>query len=277
MESFFSIVLFLLVLAIVWGVLLWKKYSALNNMKEWVTWSASKNNDVRCNLSLWSYIGNAQIKLNIPEQYRITSDELQHVKEILAEYQMLLTQAYYDNQLWGLKSKYVVTGEDYFMFCLYVFLCEDKFSESGLICKKIKYITYKYCKESKVLYKNVPAWNERKIKDELEAELSKSIIRDKKIVIDDRYFDDLWSKDPKGFWTEVKKEWYAQNPGKTETTGGIPFEKSCEYLEWVLSVASKWSIAQMRKELIAANKPNAETMCVFDVIERTQYYFPLIK
>lgn len=277
MDGLFSIVLVLLVLVFAWGISIWRKYSALNNMKEWVAWSASKNNDTRCNLPLWAYIKHAQIKLAIPEQYRITGDEWEYVKSILVDYQRLLTQTYYDNQLWVLKSKYVVTGEDYFMFGLYVFLCEGKLPESGLVSKKIKYITYMYCKESKVLQKNVPAWNEQVIKDELNAEVTKSNMRNEEMVTDDRYFDDLWSKNPKAFWDAVKKDWYTQNPGKTETNSGIPFEKSCEYLEWVLSVASKWSIVEMRKELIAANKPNAKTMCVFDVIERTQYYFPLIK
>lgn len=35
-----------------------------------------------------------------------------------------------------------------------------------------------------------------------------------------------------------------------------------KYLEWMLGVASKWSIAEMRQNLIAAKKDQAETMCV---------------
>ena len=92
----------------------------------------------------------------------------------------------------------------------------------------------------------------------------------------DHYYDELWKKDRNLFWAQVKKEWHDLNPGKVTTCDGISFEKRCEYLEWMLGVASKWSIAEMRQNLIAAKKDQAETMCVFDVIDRTDYYFPLI-
>jgi hypothetical protein len=96
----------------------------------------------------------------------------------------------------------------------------------------------------------------------------------------DKYYDKLWKKDQNEFWREVKRDWYIRHPGETQVYGhsfetrkeGIPFEKRCEYLAWMLSVASPgWSIAQMRAELRDDNSG------VFEIIDKYDYYHPMIK
>ena len=114
---------------------------------------------------------------------------------------------------------------------------------------------------------------------ELEAvEEATHIIAHSPIVLhNDDYFEQLWKNSHSDFWKEVKLEWRAKNPGKTETDSGIPFEKRCQYLSWVLSVSSNWTISNMRQKLISTNKEDASTMCVFDVIDRYNYHFPMVK
>lgn len=96
------------------------------------------------------------------------------------------------------------------------------------------------------------------------------------VAHDDDYYDSLWRSDYNEFWKQVKLEWRANNPGKTTTESGIPFEKSCEHLSWQLGHASKsLTIAQMREKIpYNRNKPNP---CVYDVIREYIYYYPICK
>ena len=96
------------------------------------------------------------------------------------------------------------------------------------------------------------------------------------VAHDDDYYDSLWRSDYNEFWKQVKLEWRANNPGKTTTESGIPFEKSCEHLSWQLGHAPKsLTIAQMREKIpYNRNKPNS---CVYDVIREYIYYHPICK
>lgn len=96
------------------------------------------------------------------------------------------------------------------------------------------------------------------------------------VIHNDAYYDKLWKTNEEDFWKQLKLEWRAKHP-KEIGIDGIPLEKRCEYLSWMLSVAGKWSIVEMRQKLISTNKKNAQSMCALEVIDRYDYYFPMVK
>ena len=132
---------------------------------------------------LRSYISNAQIKFQLPQEYRISGDEeWSFADDIISEYQKDLTLAYFQRKLKKPKSKYIIDSDHYFMYALCSFLhdhqCEYKFlghnmhgkrieykeygswggtlfdatyslSEFAVVYHKLYYITYLFCKASK--------------------------------------------------------------------------------------------------------------------------------
>lgn len=96
---------------------------------------------------LWTYISNAQIKFQLPQEYRISGDdEWSYAKDILSEYQKDLTLSYFKGQLKPIKSKYIVESEHYFMLGLCGFLkdhqCEYKFLGHDMHSKRVEYKEY---------------------------------------------------------------------------------------------------------------------------------------
>lgn len=180
----------------------WHKYSQEQQLRDLIAWSVSADNHSRCNLSLSEYIGNAQIKLSLPQECRISgSVEMDYMKEILTEYQKDLSQSYFKGRLRLIKSKYVVRGETYFMFALYAFLsdhqCDYQFlghdmhqetvsykrygdwggplfdatyslTDFAVVYHKMHYITYMYCRGNDILRDFVPEWNEKNLKEILD-------------------------------------------------------------------------------------------------------------
>ncbi len=178
-----------------------KAYNA-KSLKKLVAWSVTEDNHIRCNLPLSSYIVKAQNKLSIPCEYRISGKtETWYMEEILAMYQKDLSQAYFKDQLVVIKSKYVITGEFYFMYLLYVFLSDHQYdyeflghdmhkeqleythhgdwggplfnatyslTDFALVFHKMHYITYMYCLSNEVLKDFVPEWNEENLKEILD-------------------------------------------------------------------------------------------------------------
>ena len=69
-------------------------------LKAIVAWCATDNSNMfRCNLHLWEYISDAQIKLKLLQEYRIsTEEEWDLVKEIITDFQKDITQKYFYNQ-----------------------------------------------------------------------------------------------------------------------------------------------------------------------------------
>ena len=154
-------------------------------------------------LPLYSYIANAQIKLNIPSEYKIGgTNEWDIVKNILTEFQKELIQDYFNSNLKIVKSKYVIPGEHYFMFALTSFLedhqCDYDFqgnnmrkeqlsykrygdwggpcydatyslTDFALVYHKLYYITYLFCKRSEIFNpKGVAFQNSESIKSILD-------------------------------------------------------------------------------------------------------------
>ena len=166
----------ILILAIIGMADQLRKFYRDKKIKKWVSWvvvydapyspSASGHD-----MPIWMYIHNAQIKLNIQEEYRISSDEeWQFVKEIVQELQNNLMQSYFKGHLGVIKSKYEIRGEHYFMYKLGEFLekherdheflgydmrnyCDPDYSltDFSIAYFKLYYVVYLFCKKCKPL------------------------------------------------------------------------------------------------------------------------------
>lgn len=129
-----------------------KKFYQEKKIKNWVSWVVVYNTLAVSShdMPLWMYIHNAQIKLGIDERYRISTDEeWKFAKEIIQEFQNNLMQSYFKGNLGLIKSKYVIYGEDYFMYKLGSFLEEHQ-------CD-YEFLGYKMHKE-RISYKKYGSW-----------------------------------------------------------------------------------------------------------------------
>ena len=173
------LIIFIFVAIIAFGK--WHELTQDRKLRELVAWSVSTDNHNRCNLPLYAFIGNAQIKLSLPQKYRISGDvERDYTNEIITEYQKDLIQSYLKGHLKLIRSKYEVRGEDYFMFALYAFLSNRqgdyeflghnmrKATDLTVVFHKMHYITYMYCRENKILKSLVPERNEKNLKEILD-------------------------------------------------------------------------------------------------------------
>lgn len=189
MEGLISAFIFLFICVLVWAFTTWRKLKNMERLKELVAWSICESDGVRWNIPLWAHLKNAQLHSNVSEQYRIAGDEeWQDTKEIIERFQKELTQSYFNGQLWALKSVYNISGKDYFLYMLYVYLCENdnygygqnvvfrlrnnEIGHRNIVFHKMQYITYMYCKENLALQKNVPAWKESNLKEILDNDIS---------------------------------------------------------------------------------------------------------
>lgn len=181
MESVLAMLFIVFVVVAIIAFKKWHEASQERNLRDLVEWSTSSDNHIRCNLSLSAYVYNAQIKLFLPQEYRIAGDEERKTaNELLEEYRKDLMQAYFAGKLNIPKSKYVVQGQDYFMFALYAFLsdhqCDYEFlghnmrkaTDFAVVFHKMHYITYMYCRKNETLKDLVPEWNEKNLKEILE-------------------------------------------------------------------------------------------------------------
>ena len=169
-----------------------KENTKEKELKEVVAWCASSNsNTFRDNIHLWEYLSNAQIKLNLPHEYCISTDDWELTKEILQAFQNDVTQRFFINQISLPSSKYVISHETYFMYllqdycarhqCDYEFLGHNMHKETieyksygswgaalydaiysltdfAIVVHKIYYISYMYCKNSSSLNPNGERW-----------------------------------------------------------------------------------------------------------------------
>ena len=180
----------------------WRELSKTKKLKGLVAWSVTGdycpavgiNSYVR---ELWTSVLIAQHKLGIPEEYRINEKEdFEICHEIIKEYQVDAARKYFLSELALIKSKYAVSGEDYFMAAFYEFLtkrqcynevighamhkerleqkhygdwggaCYDAtylLSDFGLIYHKLLYITFRYLKASRIFNpENLPDWQKQR-------------------------------------------------------------------------------------------------------------------
>lgn len=187
MDGFVAALVLLFICVSVWAFTTWRKLNNTERLKELVTWSVFESDGARGNMPLWAHLKNAQV-YNVSDQYRINGDEeWATVKEVIERYQKELTQSYFDGRLWNPKSVYGIDGKDYFLYMLYVYLCENanygqntvfslrsnEIGNRSIVFHKMRYITYMYCKGNLALQNNVPAWNESVLKAILDDDIAK--------------------------------------------------------------------------------------------------------
>lgn len=188
MEGLISAIILLFIFWSIWAFTTWRKLKNMENLKEWVAWSICESDGIRWNIPLWVHLRDAQLKDYIQDKYRLSSEEeWESARKIIERYQKELTRSYFDGRLWTLKSIYGITGKDYFIYMLYVYLCENanygqatvfhllqnnEIGNRNIVFHKMHYITYMYCKENLALQKNVPAWNESRLKEILDKEIA---------------------------------------------------------------------------------------------------------
>lgn len=184
MEEFISVLIFLLIVASIWAITTWRKLKDMEHIKEWVAWSVCESDNIRYNIPLWAHLKDAQIHAHICDEYRIAGEEeWESAKEIIQRYQKNLTKSYFNGQLWALKSIYGISGKDYYIYMLYVYLCEHQIYGHNIVFHKMHYITYMYCKDNLALQKNIPAWNESVLKEILDDDIAKKQISSHKIPV----------------------------------------------------------------------------------------------
>lgn len=161
-----------------------RQYRQKEELRRLVAWCASDDRQLRANLELFQYVSNAQLEF-VPEEYRISGEsEWRYARQILHDYISNLTEAYFHDSLCVPKSRYVISGNDFFMDKLYSYLmdhqCDYKLcgidmhketlsfenhgvwggmlfdatyalSDFGMVYHKLYYISCLYCKASPVL------------------------------------------------------------------------------------------------------------------------------
>ena len=202
MEGLISAFIFIFICVSIWAFTTWRKLKNMENLKELVGWSVHEDNSLRYNIPLWVHFRDAQLKECIQDKYQITGEEeWEEVKDIIAKYQKELTNSYFEDRLWAMKSIYEIRSKDYFIYMLYVYLCEDvnyaywqnsvfrfrnvrnRVERKNIVFHKMRYITYMYCKENLALQKNVPSWNEGVLKGILDEDFSKEQMASHKIPV----------------------------------------------------------------------------------------------
>ena len=198
MESVLTMLSTLFALVAIISFVKWHEYAQAQKLRDLVSWSAigdyspalGRNSYVR---ELLFTVLKAQRNEYIDEKYRIDEEEKQYVIEIIEDYQRDIMRSYFKGHLTMIKSKYVISGEDYFMLMLYSFLsdhqCDYDFLGHGMhkerihsesygstyaltdfavAFHKVYYIAYMYCRRKDTLRKFVPGWNENNIKEILD-------------------------------------------------------------------------------------------------------------
>ena len=185
MIDFLVSIIFFLILILLFFIPKYRQHRDQTSLYNLVSWCVTKDSSLyRCNLPLYSYIFNAQIDLDVPLQYRLSvSQDKAAVEELLTFFQNELSKNYFEGSLKCVKSKYVIPGSHYFMFALNSFLskhqCDTYFngydmhkktlsynshgswgtplfdasyelSDFAIVYHKLYYITYLFCKNSKV-------------------------------------------------------------------------------------------------------------------------------
>lgn len=188
-----SAILMVLILVAVIAFSKWKELIKEKKLRQLIAWSVTTNyqhiGSVRPGLDLIDYINEVAYNHILPKHYCISEgDERELAKDILKEYQRVLTQEYFNGELSLTEAKYTDEGKHFFFAHLFNFLqkhkCDDKFigkemhskllshkrygksftsgSEStyslstlGIVFYKLYYISYLFCKDSSIYGKSI--------------------------------------------------------------------------------------------------------------------------
>lgn len=156
-----------------------KKKSESKEHKDLVAFSSGRTGT---GLSLIDYLKNAQNDLKLSDEYKVFGrEEWSYAEKIIEEYQKYVLDKYFSDELYFPKSKYVIRGNDFFMFKLQYYLdchmCESYFgdydmherilkrngnsytfsdttyllTDFAIVFVKLYYISFSYCKQSKIM------------------------------------------------------------------------------------------------------------------------------
>lgn len=147
MADFLVNTFFLIICLLIYCIYKIIEYKKSATLRELIAWCVTINDNIyRCNLRLRDYILKAQNHLQIPEEYRIKGEEWDYVNIIIEKYQRDLTEAYFSGRALIIKSKYVISGETYFIFSLSNYLedhqCDSKFLTFDMHKEKLSYKSY---------------------------------------------------------------------------------------------------------------------------------------
>lgn len=144
-----ELLLFLLALSLgycIYKLYLYKQQLKLQYLVAWsVTTHCSSAPSIRPGLDLIDYIHRAQMNLKIPSCYCFTQQsELDFVDLLLKEYQRSITQAFFNHSLQLPKYKKSLSGEQFFMYMLYMTLnqhqCDSYYLNHAMHTKRLSYI-----------------------------------------------------------------------------------------------------------------------------------------
>ncbi len=192
----------LLFLFAIVAIFKWHELAKTKQLKNLVEWSVTGGYCPAAGINsydreLWVALLITQHKLNISREYRINEKEdFDNCHEIIKEYQADISRKYFLGELTLIKSKYAVSGEDYFMAAFYEFLSKRQcynevvghtmheerleykhygqwggelydatylLSDFGLMYHKLLYITFCYLKNSKIFNpENKVDWQEQR-------------------------------------------------------------------------------------------------------------------
>lgn len=199
--------IFLFAVVLVWGFSKWRNLRKLEQLREWIYWASSKNNNARYSMSLLQHFKNEQIKAKIPDPYRVSGDEeWEFVEKILKEYQLDLMYAFFEGRAAIIKDKLSVNencNTSYFVFSLYIFLCDHQcdykfcgeemhsktiehnsygvwghplfdatyaLTDFAIVFHKMMYVTYMAAKGNGLLKDFLPSWKEENLKENLDTQ-----------------------------------------------------------------------------------------------------------
>lgn len=185
MENMFASIFIIAVVLCIYLCYQLHQYVKAKKLKKLVAWCTMDDSQkFRGGLKLYQHVNNAQLH-NVATEYHIHGEtEWEFTNEILFSYAKYLAEQYFDDRLYIPKSKYVVRGEDYFMFTLCDYLsmheCDYEFcghsmrektlsfknhgmwggplfdakfalSDFAIVYHKLYYISYMFCKSSPIL------------------------------------------------------------------------------------------------------------------------------
>ena len=169
-------ILLLLVVTTYQGIAVRKKLRRAEFSKDLFASLAHDGEFVIDETSLWYTIRDAQIALNINDEYRISGEEeWAAARKILKKFHEYMMKEYLKGQTWYFTQGPIGVADEKatLMFMLYVYLCDHEHEGVHIAFHKMLYISYMYCKKSPALEKRVAAWNGERLRRYLD-DLSKS-------------------------------------------------------------------------------------------------------
>lgn len=138
-DTFYIVAIFILTIAVCYGIkyiILYQKEIKTKKLVKWITSDDSGSFRNNRHFPLHVYLKNVRIERNLSDKYAIISDiDKQYEALILDEFKKFITKKYLDNNLSLIKSIYSVSEEVQFFYFLANFLHEHETDHSFLSYK----------------------------------------------------------------------------------------------------------------------------------------------